>query len=59
MTDLPYLTSPRDFCRAPPHTPKGVVVRQLQKPHLPHPCRTLGAAGTAKGKQRVNIEGEC
>ena len=30
MIDLPYLTSPREFCRAPPHTPKGVVVWQLE-----------------------------
>jgi hypothetical protein len=34
---LPDLTCPWKFCRAPPHTPKGVVVRQLQR----LTCRTF------------------
>jgi hypothetical protein len=32
---LPHLRIPAVFCRAPPHTPKGVVVRQLQRPTCP------------------------
>jgi hypothetical protein len=32
---LPHLTSVVISCRAPPHTPRGVVVRQLQRPTCP------------------------
>jgi hypothetical protein len=32
---LPHLTSALISCRAPPHTPKGVVVRQLHRPTCP------------------------
>ncbi len=46
---LPHLTSVPDFCRAPPHTPKGVVVRQLQRPTCPTRAVPQGAAGTAEG----------
>ncbi len=38
---MPYLKTASSICPAPPHTPKGVVVRQEQCPHLPYLCRTL------------------
>jgi hypothetical protein len=41
---LPYLKCPTALCRAVPHTPKGVVVRQLQR----RTCRTCAVPKCGK-----------
>jgi hypothetical protein len=53
---LPHLTSAPISCRAPPHTPKGVVVRQLQRPTCPTSAvpkvRQVGQLGSIEIGQR-------
>jgi hypothetical protein len=55
---LPHLTSWPDFCRAPPHTPKRVVVGQLQC----RTCRTFAAPEVGQVGQNewitVGVENE-
>jgi hypothetical protein len=45
---LPHLTSVPVSCRAAPHTPRGVVVRQLQRPT----CPTRAAPQVRQVRQR-------